>query len=180
MNELNNLSCFEIEGGCIDLKSFPEQNLLPSSLNSLRISRLSNLEFLDYKGLEHLTSLETLKINGCDKLQSFPEEGLPSSVTYLYINGCSLLNAKFQNRRGKEWYKIAHITHIQIDEEVISTSKLRKRSCLELDEREDAHLTFFFEHHWMLVAVTALSTEPGEDWPKISQFANKVINGKVK
>ncbi|KAK1552433.1 hypothetical protein Q3G72_016902 [Acer saccharum] len=79
MNELNNLSCFEIEGGCIDLKSFPEQNLLPSSLNSLRISRLSNLEFLDYKGLERLTSLETLKINGCDKLQSFPEEGLPSS-----------------------------------------------------------------------------------------------------
>ncbi|KAK1552760.1 hypothetical protein Q3G72_023078 [Acer saccharum] len=100
MNELNNLSCFEIEGGCIDLKSFPEQNLLPSSLNSLRISRLSNLEFLDYKGLECLTSLET---------------------------------------------------------------------------REDAHLTFFFEHHWMLVAVTALSTEPGEDWPKISQFANKKL-----
>ncbi|TXG55940.1 hypothetical protein EZV62_017253 [Acer yangbiense] len=120
MNELNKLSCFEIEGGCMDLKSFPEQNLLPSSLNSLRISRLSNLEFLDYKGLECLTSLETLKINGCDKLQSFPEEGLPSSVTYLYINECSLLKARFQNKRGKEWGKIAHVTHIEIDEEVLS------------------------------------------------------------
>ncbi|TXG55943.1 hypothetical protein EZV62_017256 [Acer yangbiense] len=117
MNKLNNLSCFEIEGGCRDLESFPEEKLLPSNLNSLRISRLSNLKFLDYKGLEHLKSLETLEINCCDKLQSLPE-GLPSSLTYLYIKDCPLLKSKLQNRRGKEWYKIAHIPHIQIDEEV--------------------------------------------------------------
>ncbi|TXG55931.1 hypothetical protein EZV62_017244 [Acer yangbiense] len=120
LHKLYSFSCIEIEGGCTDLESFPEQNLLPMNLTSLRISRLMNLKFLDYNGLQHLTSLETLKINSCGKLQSFPAEGLPSSLSYLYISDCPLLKSKLQNRRGKEWYKIAHIPHIQIDMEVIS------------------------------------------------------------
>ncbi|KAL5760327.1 hypothetical protein ACOSQ2_019165 [Xanthoceras sorbifolium] len=115
MNTLSNFSRIEIEGGCRDLESFPEQNLLPRNLYSLRISRLPNLKVLDYKGLRHLSSLETLKINSCNKLQSLPEEGLPSSLTHLHITECPLLKSKLQNRRGKEWYKIAHIPHIQID-----------------------------------------------------------------
>ncbi|KAL5827247.1 hypothetical protein ACOSQ3_019080 [Xanthoceras sorbifolium] len=120
LHKLENLTRFEIEGGCRNLESFPEQKLLPSSLNSLRICRLPNLKFLDYAGLQHLTSLRTLEINCCNKLQSLPEEGLPSSLTSLYINACSLLKPKLKKRKGKDWYKIVHIPRIQIDEEVVS------------------------------------------------------------
>ncbi|TXG55936.1 hypothetical protein EZV62_017249 [Acer yangbiense] len=114
LHQLNNFSRIEIEGGCRDLESFPEQNLLPMKLNSLQISRFPNLKFLNYKGLQHLTSLETLKINSCGELQSLSEEGLPSSLSYLYISDCPLLKSKLHNKR-EEWYKIAHIPHIQID-----------------------------------------------------------------
>ncbi|KAK0574409.1 hypothetical protein LWI29_023194 [Acer saccharum] len=119
LHQLNNFSRIEIEGGCRDLASFPEQNLLPRNLNSLQISRFPNLKILNYKGLQHLTSLQTLKINSCDKLQSLPEEGLPSSLSYLYISDCPLLKSKLHNNR-EDWYKIAHIPHIQIDEKVMS------------------------------------------------------------
>ncbi|KAK1553030.1 hypothetical protein Q3G72_027499 [Acer saccharum] len=63
MLKLENLDYFEIEGGCRDLESFPEQNLLPSSIIKLRISKLENLEFLDYRGIQQLRSLETLMIS---------------------------------------------------------------------------------------------------------------------
>ncbi|TXG55942.1 hypothetical protein EZV62_017255 [Acer yangbiense] len=119
-HKLENLTRFEIEGGCRNLESFPEQKLLPSSLNSLRICRLLNLKFLAYTGLQHLTFLKTLEINCCNKLQSLPEEGLPSSLTSLYINDCSVLAPKLQKRKGKDWYKIAHIPRVQIDEEITS------------------------------------------------------------
>ncbi|KAK1552115.1 hypothetical protein Q3G72_010576 [Acer saccharum] len=120
LHQLNKFIRFEIEGGCRDLESFPEQNLLPRNLNSLQISGFPNLKVLNYEGLQHLTSLQTLKINSCDKLQFLPEEGLPSSLSYLYISDCPLLKSKLQNRRGSEWFKIAHIPHIQIDRKVIS------------------------------------------------------------
>ncbi|KAK1552348.1 hypothetical protein Q3G72_015153 [Acer saccharum] len=120
LHKLENLTRFEIEGGCKNLESFPEQKLLPNSLNSLRICRLPNLKFLDYTGLQHLAFLKTLEINCCNKLQCLPEEGLPSSLTCLYIKECSLLKPKLQKRKGKDWYNIAHIPRIQIDEQIIS------------------------------------------------------------
>ena len=80
LHRLDRLSQLEIEGGCKNVVSFPEEKLLPSSLNSLCISRLSNLKYLDYKGLQHLTALNSLEISSCDELQFLPEEGLPSSL----------------------------------------------------------------------------------------------------
>ncbi|KAK2636911.1 hypothetical protein Ddye_031703 [Dipteronia dyeriana] len=120
LHKLENLTRFEIEGGCKNLESFPEQNLLPNSLNSLRICRLPNLKFLDYTGLQNLAFLKILEINCCNELQCLPEEGLPSSLTSLYINECSLLKPKLQKRKGKDWYNIAYIPRIQIDEQIIS------------------------------------------------------------
>ena len=38
------LTCFEIKGGCSNVKSFPEEGLLPNALTSLQISSLPNLE----------------------------------------------------------------------------------------------------------------------------------------
>ncbi|XP_050283524.1 putative disease resistance RPP13-like protein 1 isoform X1 [Quercus robur] len=112
--KLHHLCELEIEGGCGNVVSFPEEKLLPGNLNSLRISELLNLENLN-KGLLHLTALKTLEISCCNKLQSLPEEGLPSSLSFLCIKECSLLNAKLQNKAGKDWSKIAHISRIEID-----------------------------------------------------------------
>jgi hypothetical protein len=88
LHRLDCLSQLEIEGGSKNLVSFPEEKLLPSNLNSLRISGRLNLEYLNYKGLQHLTALKTLEISCCIKLQSFPEESLPSSLSFLCINEC--------------------------------------------------------------------------------------------
>ncbi|KAK1552849.1 hypothetical protein Q3G72_024359 [Acer saccharum] len=94
---------------------------MESTLMKLKLKlRLLNLKFLYYTGLQHLAFLKTLEINCCNKLQCLPEEGLPSSLTSLCINECSLLKPKLQKRKGKDWYNIAHIPRIQIDEQIIS------------------------------------------------------------
>ena len=119
LHRLDRLSQLEIEGGCKNVESFPEEKLLPSNLNSLCISRFSNLKYLDYNGLQHLTALNSLEISSCDELQSLPEEGLPSSLSLLCIKECSLLKSKLLNNKGKEWFKLAHISCIEIDDEII-------------------------------------------------------------
>jgi hypothetical protein len=50
--------------------------LLPSRLNSVRIFFLQNLKSLNYKGLQHLTSLGDLKIEFCPELRSIPLDSL--------------------------------------------------------------------------------------------------------
>ena len=99
LHKMVSLTCFEIEGGCSDVELFPEEGLLPSTLTSLRISRLPKLKFL-IKGLTDLTSLEKLDINCCEKLESMPAEGLPTSLTSLLIS--TLPNLKFLVRGLKD------------------------------------------------------------------------------
>ncbi|XP_050283529.1 putative disease resistance protein At3g14460 isoform X2 [Quercus robur] len=118
LHRLDYLSRLEIEGACKNVVSFPEAKLLPRNLNSLRISGLLNLKYLNYRGLQHLTALKILEISCCNKLQSLPEEGLPASLSFLCIKECSLLKLKLQDKTGKDWSKIAHISCIEIDEEV--------------------------------------------------------------
>ena len=101
LHKLDCLRRLEIEGGCKNVESFPEDKLLPCILSSLRISGLSNLKYLNSKGLQHLTALKTLEISCCNKLQSLPEEGLPSSLSFLCIKECSLLKPTLQNKRRR-------------------------------------------------------------------------------
>ncbi|KAK7245195.1 hypothetical protein RIF29_40030 [Crotalaria pallida] len=79
-----------------NVESFPEQGLLPATLSSLRFFKCSNLKTLDYKGLCHLTSLETLRIDHCPRLEFLPKEGLPSSLFELEIFSCPMLKQRFQ------------------------------------------------------------------------------------
>ena len=99
LHSLWNLSRLEIEGGCKNTVSFPEEGLLPSNLNSLCISGLLNLKYLKCEELQHLTALKTLEISCCNKIQPFPEEDLPSSLSLLCIKECSLLKPKLLNNR---------------------------------------------------------------------------------
>ncbi|RVW21724.1 putative disease resistance protein [Vitis vinifera] len=96
------------------LESFPEEQFLPSTLTSLSIRDIPNLKSLDNKGLKHLTSLETLMINNCERLKSLPKQGLPSSLSCLYIRGCPPLKKWCQKDKGKKWPSISHIPCIVI------------------------------------------------------------------
>ena len=58
---------------------------------------------------------------------------LPLSL--LCIKEGSLLNSKLLNNKGKEWFKLAHISCIEIDDEVIKDwSEIADVSCKETDE----------------------------------------------
>ena len=94
---------------------FPEERFLPSTLTSLEIRGFPNLKSLDNKGFQHLTSLETLRIWECGNLKSFPKQGLPSSLSCLYIEECPLLKKRCQRNKGKEWPNISHIPCIVFD-----------------------------------------------------------------
>nr|XP_023897536.1 putative disease resistance protein At3g14460 [Quercus suber]POE54591.1 putative disease resistance protein [Quercus suber] len=99
LHSLWNLSRLEIEGGCKNVESFPGKGLLPINLNSLCISGLMNLKYLKCEELQHLTALKTLEISCCNKIQPFPEEDLPSSLSLLCIKECSLLKPKLLKKR---------------------------------------------------------------------------------
>ncbi|XP_027193530.1 putative disease resistance protein At3g14460 [Cicer arietinum] len=120
LENLESLTHFEVEGGCIDIESFPDENILPRNIISLRISTLKSLKKLDYNGFQHLNALHTLEINCCDMLRSLPEQGLPSSLDHLSIQECPMLTPRLKPKVGKEWHKVARIPHIQIDDQVLS------------------------------------------------------------
>jgi Leucine-rich repeat (LRR) protein len=69
-------------GGCQGLVLFPEKWLLPTSLSSLHLQRLPNLESLP-KELINLAKLDNLEIWECDKLQTLPDEGQPQILQSL-------------------------------------------------------------------------------------------------
>jgi hypothetical protein len=96
-----------------DVKSFPEPELLPSSLNHLCFSEFPNMKSLDNKGLQHLTSLEELWIEDCPKLKYMPEKGLPASLSTIKIDGCPLMKKQWLSKKRK----VPNVDNILIDKE---------------------------------------------------------------
>ncbi|XP_059436522.1 putative disease resistance RPP13-like protein 1 [Corylus avellana] len=134
LHRLTSLKHLEIRGGCPHLESFPDM-MMPASLTSLFIRDLPNLKYLSSKGFRNLSSLQTLRIGWCEKLMSFPDDGLPPSLLHiciicceqltsfpkdclphslqqLYISNCPLLKERCKK---DELFKIAHIPCVQID-----------------------------------------------------------------
>ncbi|TXG55937.1 hypothetical protein EZV62_017250 [Acer yangbiense] len=99
MRNMASLSCLTIECAYADVTSFPEDGLLPVSLTSLQIGEFPVLEILNLSGLQHLTLLTNLQIN-CDRLQSFSDGRLPSTLSSLRISGCSSLTDLCQKDQG--------------------------------------------------------------------------------
>ncbi|KAB1203858.1 putative disease resistance RPP13-like protein 1 [Morella rubra] len=99
-----------IDGMPEDMESFPKAEFLPTNLTILDISSFPNVKCLDKKGLQDLFSLEELRIHRCPKLEYIPDEGLPASLSFLWINRCPLL---------KKRCKIAPVDCIKIDDELI-------------------------------------------------------------
>ncbi|KAL2979506.1 hypothetical protein AAZX31_13G176300 [Glycine max] len=100
--------------GVLDVECLPEEGVLPHSLVTLEIRYCPDLKRLDYKGLCHLSSLETLFLTNCPRLQCLPEEALPKSISYLSILDCPLLQQRCRKPEGEDWPKIAHIQQVVI------------------------------------------------------------------
>ncbi|XP_024024811.1 putative disease resistance protein At3g14460 [Morus notabilis] len=101
------------------LDSFPEEGLLPPTLSSLSISDIPNLTTLNSNGFRQLTSLEKLSISWCARLECLPEEGLPVSLSHLWIYNCPLLKDRCEREKGEDWHKISHIAFVHVDWELV-------------------------------------------------------------
>ncbi|XP_054810966.1 putative disease resistance protein At3g14460 [Prosopis cineraria] len=109
----------ELEVGNHDFEnaeSFLEEQHLPPNLTSLILYGCSNLTKINNNGLLSLTSFKWLKIRDCPNLECLPEEGLPNSLSSIWISGNSpLLKQRYQKVDGPGWHKISHITDVRID-----------------------------------------------------------------
>ncbi|GMN63186.1 hypothetical protein TIFTF001_032264 [Ficus carica] len=116
LQRLSNLQTLSLSGREeLEVISFPEEGLLPSALTSLEIWKFKSLKSLDGKGFQHLTSLQTLVIHYCEKVECLPEQGLPNSLTHLSIYRCPMLKERCRRETGEDWPKIQHIPKIEID-----------------------------------------------------------------
>ncbi|GAU38262.1 hypothetical protein TSUD_119420 [Trifolium subterraneum] len=89
IHNLNALSDLHIGGDGI-VNTLLKEQLLPISLVSL-IIYLPKRKSLPGNGLQHLSSLESLRIKCCSRLKSLPEDMLPSSLKSLVIVSCPKL-----------------------------------------------------------------------------------------
>ncbi|KAM3686023.1 hypothetical protein ACJW31_11G165300 [Castanea mollissima] len=109
---LPSLRSFCIRGEYENWNSFPDRGFLPSSLISLEIWNLQHLKSLVGDELLHLTALKKLGIGCCPNLQCMPEDGLPTSLSFIKVQKCPMLKTL--------GHKIKGIPLIKIDKEVIS------------------------------------------------------------
>ncbi|CAH8293474.1 unnamed protein product [Eruca vesicaria subsp. sativa] len=117
LRDLENLRNLEIEGGNEGIESFPEEGLLPRGIFSLRISCFENLSRLNRLGFRDTKGLETMEIDGCDKLRISMEEDLPPSLSCLRISSCLLVTEKLAEE-GTEC--VFSVPYVEIDGEIFS------------------------------------------------------------
>ncbi|CAJ2638907.1 unnamed protein product [Trifolium pratense] len=115
--QLNSLRRFSVSDEFENVESFPEENLLPPTLEYLSLYNCSKLRIMNNKGFLHLNSLKYLTIFNYPSLESLPEEGLQqlSSLRDLYIRECPLIREKYKKEGGERWDTISHIPKVKID-----------------------------------------------------------------
>ncbi|KAF7849861.1 hypothetical protein BT93_L0205 [Corymbia citriodora subsp. variegata] len=89
--------------------------LFPSSLISLRISGMRNVERLSNGLRNHLSSLISLSIKDWPKLRDLPEDGLPPSLKKFSIYKCENLKNRCSKPTGDYWHLIQEIPNIFIE-----------------------------------------------------------------
>ncbi|XP_043712464.1 putative disease resistance protein RGA3 [Telopea speciosissima] len=131
---------------CGQLNSLPKGLHILTNLKQLEIVECSflmkckNLEPLHTSGLHNLISLSYLTIGGCHALVSIPKGLLPSNLRVFRIKGCPILESlydglsdltslkrleiqncpmltlQYQKKEGEEWFKIAQIPKVIIND----------------------------------------------------------------
>jgi hypothetical protein len=105
LKTFTNLTTYVWMGERTKLKMFKKLKTftrLPASLVFLNIFNLKDIECLDGKWIQHLTSLRTLVINNALKLKSLPEEGkFPSSLQELRMTAAHCWKQVYGRSKGK-------------------------------------------------------------------------------
>ncbi|XP_062117776.1 putative disease resistance protein RGA3 [Humulus lupulus] len=127
-------------GNCEGLMKQPNNEFHQPNYHSLSSGKLPNTVTVLPKGIQHLTSLQHLKVYYsqslttipewihnlkslktlglifCPNLTSFPE-GIRSLTTLnkLTIQGCPMLLKRCKREVGEDWDKISHIQHLLLD-----------------------------------------------------------------
>lgn len=117
LEKLNCLTAIKIVGACpaADTDSFPAESvMLPSTLTSICLESLENLECLSWE-LENLMALQELQIKGCHKLRFLPKTGLPVSLGRLCISDCPVLRDMCRKEKGQYWSIVRDIPCLEID-----------------------------------------------------------------
>ncbi|KAG6781662.1 hypothetical protein POTOM_014573 [Populus tomentosa] len=125
------------------------------NVESLTIDSLQHLNSLNYKGLQHLTSLTSLRISDCPLIESMPEEGLPSSLSYLEIHYCFML---------KSLPRLQHLTSLR---------ELDISCCPLIESMPEEGLPsslFILDIYYCPMLGESCEREKGKDWPKISHI----------
>ncbi|GLT64866.1 hypothetical protein SLA2020_373310 [Shorea laevis] len=108
LDRLTSLEKFQIHWIC------PLDDLLPTSLKTLKIKRVGNLESISKGLLQNLASLRELTFNDCPNLKTLPKEGLPPLLEVFEIKGCPLLEQRCLEEEGDYWPLISNIREINI------------------------------------------------------------------
>nr|AGF69194.1 disease resistance protein At3g14460-like protein 1 [Vitis labrusca] len=139
--------------------------ILPTTLTLLSINDFQNLKSLSSLALQTLTSLEELWIRCCPKLESFcPREGLPDTLSRLYIKDCPLLKQRCSKRKGQDWPNIAHIPYVQTDDKNVLKEdgtlgikrmgpKYHRRSCGLFIVLTDWNVHPISKAHWHFITI---------------------------
>ncbi|KAK2386093.1 putative disease resistance RPP13 protein [Trifolium repens] len=114
--QLNSLEVLAVSDEFENVESFPEENLLPPTLQMLYLRNCSKLRRMNNKGFLHLNSLNRLYIENCPSLESLPEEGLQqlSPLHWLQIVICPIIREKYKKEGGERWHTISHIPYVII------------------------------------------------------------------
>ncbi|KAL3748959.1 hypothetical protein ACJRO7_010104 [Eucalyptus globulus] len=121
---LTSLKCLTIDGSSMEGVWFPSEEdnkdawslLCPSSLTSLGICNMRNVERLSSGLRNHLSSLQVLYISHCPKLRDLPEDGLPPSLQRLQIYRCENLKDRCSKHTSDYWPLILEIPFVYVDD----------------------------------------------------------------
>ncbi|XP_061350102.1 putative disease resistance RPP13-like protein 1 [Gastrolobium bilobum] len=113
LSKLHSLKELIVSDDFENVESFPEENLLPPNINLLRLVNCSKLRIINYRGFFHLKSLKFLSIGKCPCVEYLPEEGLPNSLSTLWILRCPILKERYGKEEGEHWHKIRHIPRVE-------------------------------------------------------------------
>ncbi|GLU07899.1 hypothetical protein SLE2022_248380 [Rubroshorea leprosula] len=108
LDRLTSLEKFQIHWIC------PPDDLLPTSLKSLTIERVGNLESISKGLLQNLASLRELRFNDCPNLKTLPKEGLPPSLEVFEMKDCPFLEQRCLKEKGDYWPFVSNIREITI------------------------------------------------------------------
>ncbi|KAL7166670.1 hypothetical protein ACSBR2_037355 [Camellia fascicularis] len=98
---------------CEGLKVLPGDLASLVTLKSLKIKGCPKLESLPEEGLRGLESLQSLEICSCRNIASLlvSIQSL-TKLQSLDIQFCDELERQCEERKGEDWYKIAHISQV--------------------------------------------------------------------